>query len=199
MLGCAEGKSNQQVAAELGIRPQTVGKWRRRFLEVVDRRQAAPDNPAALRVQDEGPRSSSRSCGMAGNTQRCAGSASDLCVVVPVDGADRGGRDVERDSVPPAALIVPTPGQQAALDDPAAGQRDRHRPLALFAHRFDSRARAQTGVPWTPTSCTMAVSGIREQGRRAILETKAKERRPLTWIRPRGVDIKGRPFNCGQT
>jgi len=32
VLGCAEGKSNQDVAAELGIWPQTVGKWRRRFL-----------------------------------------------------------------------------------------------------------------------------------------------------------------------
>ncbi|MFG3052065.1 transposase [Kitasatospora sp. NPDC048239] len=33
VLGCAEGKSNQQVATELGIWPQTVGKWRRPFLE----------------------------------------------------------------------------------------------------------------------------------------------------------------------
>src|SRR2546423_6267303 len=33
VLGCADGKTNQQVAAELGIWPQTVGKWRRRFLE----------------------------------------------------------------------------------------------------------------------------------------------------------------------
>lgn len=33
VLGCADGKSNQQVAAELGIWPQTVGKWRRRFIE----------------------------------------------------------------------------------------------------------------------------------------------------------------------
>lgn len=33
VLGCAVGKSNQDVAAELGIWPQTVGKWRRRFVE----------------------------------------------------------------------------------------------------------------------------------------------------------------------
>jgi transposase len=33
VLGCAEGKSNQQVAAQVGVWPQTVGKWRRRFLE----------------------------------------------------------------------------------------------------------------------------------------------------------------------
>lgn len=34
VLGCAEGQSNQQVATELGTWPQTVGKWRRRFLEL---------------------------------------------------------------------------------------------------------------------------------------------------------------------
>ena len=33
VLGCAEGKANKQVAAELGVWPQTVGKWRRRFVE----------------------------------------------------------------------------------------------------------------------------------------------------------------------
>jgi transposase len=33
VLGCADGKSNQVVAAETGVWPQTVGKWRRRFLE----------------------------------------------------------------------------------------------------------------------------------------------------------------------
>ena len=33
VLGCAEGKTNKQVAAELGIWPQTVGKWRARFIE----------------------------------------------------------------------------------------------------------------------------------------------------------------------
>jgi len=32
VLGCADGKTNQQVAAELGIWPQTVGKWRGRFI-----------------------------------------------------------------------------------------------------------------------------------------------------------------------
>ncbi|EWM19499.1 LOW QUALITY PROTEIN: transposase, partial [Kutzneria sp. 744] len=35
VLGCAEGKSNTEVATELGIWPQTVGKWRR--LSVGDR------------------------------------------------------------------------------------------------------------------------------------------------------------------
>ena len=33
VLGCADGKTNQQVAAELGIWPQTVGKWRGRFIQ----------------------------------------------------------------------------------------------------------------------------------------------------------------------
>ena len=33
VLGCADGKTNQQVAAELGIWPQTVGKWRGRFVQ----------------------------------------------------------------------------------------------------------------------------------------------------------------------
>ncbi|TDD95874.1 IS630 family transposase [Actinomadura rubrisoli] len=33
VLGCAAGKANTEVAAELGIWPQTVGKWRRRFIE----------------------------------------------------------------------------------------------------------------------------------------------------------------------
>jgi transposase len=33
VLGCADGKTNQEVAAKLGIWPQTVGKWRRRFNE----------------------------------------------------------------------------------------------------------------------------------------------------------------------
>ena len=33
VLGCADGKSNSEVAAELGIWPQTVGKWRHRFLD----------------------------------------------------------------------------------------------------------------------------------------------------------------------
>ncbi|MFJ9371195.1 IS630 family transposase [Nocardia sp. NPDC101769] len=32
VLGCAAGKSNKEVAAELGIWPQTVGKWRNRFI-----------------------------------------------------------------------------------------------------------------------------------------------------------------------
>jgi transposase len=32
VLGCAEGKSNQQVAAEEGVHQVTVGKWRARFV-----------------------------------------------------------------------------------------------------------------------------------------------------------------------
>ncbi|MGW1551123.1 IS630 family transposase, partial [Streptomyces sp. NPDC002346] len=43
VLGCADGKTNRQVADELGIWPQTVGKWRRRFLEL--RMEGLVDEP----------------------------------------------------------------------------------------------------------------------------------------------------------
>ncbi len=33
VLGCAEGASNKEVSAQVGLSPQTVGKWRRRFLD----------------------------------------------------------------------------------------------------------------------------------------------------------------------
>lgn len=33
ILACAEGASNLQVATQLGIREQTVAKWRGRFVE----------------------------------------------------------------------------------------------------------------------------------------------------------------------
>ena len=33
VLGCAAGKSNKEVAAEVGVWPQTVGVWCRRFVE----------------------------------------------------------------------------------------------------------------------------------------------------------------------
>lgn len=32
VLRCSEGLSDDQVASELGVQAQTVGKWRRRFL-----------------------------------------------------------------------------------------------------------------------------------------------------------------------
>ena len=32
VLNCAQGRANKQVAAECGVSPATVGKWRRRFL-----------------------------------------------------------------------------------------------------------------------------------------------------------------------
>src|SRR4051794_13420323 len=54
VLGCAEGMSNQQVAAELGIWPQTVGKWRRRFVE--RRLEGLGDEPrpgAPRKITDE--------------------------------------------------------------------------------------------------------------------------------------------------
>src|SRR5882724_2170029 len=43
VLGCAEGLENKQVAVRLGITPQTVGKWRRRFLG--DRLDGLVDEP----------------------------------------------------------------------------------------------------------------------------------------------------------
>jgi len=43
VLGCAEGKSNRDVAAELRIWPQTVGKWRNRF--VARRLEGLVDEP----------------------------------------------------------------------------------------------------------------------------------------------------------
>lgn len=54
VLGCAEGKSNQVVAAELGIWPQTVGKWRRRFVQ--RRMEGLVDEPrpgAPRKITDE--------------------------------------------------------------------------------------------------------------------------------------------------
>jgi transposase len=32
VLECASGKNNQEIAEEMGVTPQTVGKWRRRFV-----------------------------------------------------------------------------------------------------------------------------------------------------------------------
>ena len=34
VLACAEGLDNKDVAARLGINTATVGKWRRRFLDL---------------------------------------------------------------------------------------------------------------------------------------------------------------------
>jgi len=54
VLGCADGKTNQEVAAELGIWPQTVGKWRNRF--VARRLEGLVDEPrpgAPRKITDE--------------------------------------------------------------------------------------------------------------------------------------------------
>src|SRR3954447_1909013 len=54
VLACAEGTNNQDVAAALGIWPQTVSKWRARF--VTDRLDGLADEPppgAARKITDE--------------------------------------------------------------------------------------------------------------------------------------------------
>ncbi len=58
VLGCADGKTNRQVADELGVWPQTVGKWRRRFLErrleglVDERRPGGPRKITDERIEE---------------------------------------------------------------------------------------------------------------------------------------------------
>ncbi|MEE4026082.1 IS630 family transposase [Gordonia sp. PKS22-38] len=58
VLGCAEGLTNKEVAARERISPQTVGKWRRRFVEarldglVDDPRPGRPPSIAADKIED---------------------------------------------------------------------------------------------------------------------------------------------------
>lgn len=54
VLGCAAGNSNKEVAAAEGVWPQTVGKWRQRFLEA--RLEGLADEPrpgAPRKITDE--------------------------------------------------------------------------------------------------------------------------------------------------
>ena len=54
VLGCAAGKSNKEVAAELGVSQQMVCKWRQRF--VADRLEGLADEPrpgAPRKIADE--------------------------------------------------------------------------------------------------------------------------------------------------
>jgi transposase len=54
VLACAQGKSNKDVAGELGVWPQLVSKWRRRFVE--HRLQGLADEPrpgAVRKITDE--------------------------------------------------------------------------------------------------------------------------------------------------
>src|SRR3981081_4944339 len=54
VLACAEGVTNKEVAARLGIWPQTVTKWRGRFVR--DRLEGLSDEPrpgAARTITDE--------------------------------------------------------------------------------------------------------------------------------------------------
>jgi len=54
ILGCAEGKSDVAVAEELGTRRETVGKWRRRFLQGgCDALLDEPRPGAPRRISDE--------------------------------------------------------------------------------------------------------------------------------------------------
>ncbi len=58
VLACADGMDNKAVAAKLRTTPQTVGKWRRRFLELRvdgladDPRPGRPASISADRVED---------------------------------------------------------------------------------------------------------------------------------------------------
>ena len=59
VLACAEGLSNQQVAAAQGVNQVTVGKWRARFAAVAHRRRPMPagdraDENEALLVHGAG-------------------------------------------------------------------------------------------------------------------------------------------------
>jgi transposase len=53
VLGCADGKLNQQVAAELGIWPQTVGKWWRFAERRLERLVDEPRPGAPRKITDE--------------------------------------------------------------------------------------------------------------------------------------------------
>lgn len=58
MLACAAGEANRAVAAKLGVTPQTVGKWRARFVEHGldglhdEPRQGAPRSIDDAKVED---------------------------------------------------------------------------------------------------------------------------------------------------
>jgi transposase len=54
VLACAEGQTNQQVAEQLGIWPQTVGKWRGRFVRLRLEGLSDEDRPGRPRtITDE--------------------------------------------------------------------------------------------------------------------------------------------------
>jgi transposase-like protein len=54
ILACAEGVENQAVGQQLGVHPQTVGKWRRRFLaQRVEGLRDEPRPGAPRTIEDE--------------------------------------------------------------------------------------------------------------------------------------------------
>ena len=81
VLACADGATNKDVAAALGIWPQTVTKWRGRFVR--DRLEGLSDEPRPGRGPED-----HRRAGRGGDREDAGGGAAEQrhALVDPVDG-----------------------------------------------------------------------------------------------------------------